>query len=382
MKKLKIIFCIIFLTIIYFFFFTTINNNNPISTLEGRTLTTFPKFNINNLTNKDYFDELTNAFSDQLELRNYLIKGYYLFQFQRYNGDVVIGDNNELYASVQTINKNYYNNLKEDVLLINELGEELNSLNTKMIFLPIPRKDAVMTDNLPKSYISSNTIYKKSIEVVKENLNNNIYLIDSLEILKNVDKPYYSNDHHLTPKGAFSLYKEIIDYINKDEAKYYGIDNYIVKNKIINGSFSRQLGQSTKTKAEELVLLPKYNLEYTRYENEKISKKEIFKDGNTYSLAFMDGDNALTVIDTKRNNLPNIMYVGSSYTNILESISVISFNKMVSIDYRHNKSNKSISDYVKEYNIDYVVFMPSQSTSAFPISKIKVHLGLEKDTEL
>lgn len=376
MKKIKIIFISLFMFIIYFFFFTTINNNNSISTLEGRTLTTFPKFNINKLTDKTYFEELTSAFNDQLEFRNYLVKGYYLFQFQRYNGDVVVGNNNDLYASIQTVGKSYYNDLKEDVLLINEVGNELNEIDVKMIFLPIPRKDAVIMNNLPKSYISSDSIYEESIKVVKENLSNNIYLMDSLEILKDVDRPYYYNDHHLTPDGAFSLYNEIIDYIDKDNVLYYGKDNYIVKNKVINGSFSRQLGQSTKTNEEELVLIPKYNLEYERFENGKISKREVFGDGNTYSIAFMDGDNALTVIDTKRSSLPNIMYVGSSYTNILEAISIVSFNKMVSIDYRHNTSNKSIIDYAKEYDIDYVVFMPSQSTSAFPIEKIKVHLGI------
>lgn len=234
MKKIKIIFISLFMFIIYFFFFTTINNNNEISTLEGRTLTTFPKFNINKLTNKTYFDTLTSAFNDQLELRNYLVKGYYLFQFQRYNGDVVIGNNNDLYASIQTVGKSYYNDLKEDVLLINEVGNELNEIDVKMIFLPIPRKDAVIKNNLPKSYISSDSIYEESIKVVKENLSSNIYLIDSLEILKDVDRPYYYNDHHLTPNGAFSLYKEIINYIDKDNVLYYGKDNYIVKNKVIN----------------------------------------------------------------------------------------------------------------------------------------------------
>lgn len=373
MKKIKYIFCTIFLIIIYFFFLTTINNNNQISTLEGRTLTTFPKFKINNIFKKEYYDTLSTAFNDQLELRNYLVKGYYLFQFQRYNGDVVIGTNNELYASIETINKNYYNDLKEDITLINETANSLD--NCKFIFLPVPRKDAVMKNDLPSSYISSDTIYENSIKIIKENLSKNVYLIDSLEILKQVERPYYTNDHHITPNGAFALYKEIINVIDNNKVKYYGIDNYTVEKRIINGSFSRQLGQSTKQVYEDLILIPKYNISYDRYENNKPSNKEVFGTGNTYAEAYMDGDNALTVIDTKRNSLPNIMYVGSSYTNILESLSIISFNKMVSIDYRHNTSGKSIKDYVEEYNIDYVIFMPSQSTSAFPINKIKEHLG-------
>ena len=377
MKKIKVLFCLLFLFIIFFFFFTTIRNNNKISTLEGRSLTTFPKFSMSRLSDKGYYDELTTAFNDQLEFRNYLVKGYYLFQFQRYNGDVVIGNNNQLYASYESAGKKYYEELKDDVLLINEVADEVTFSGAKFIFLPIPRKDAVMTSDLPSSYISSKSIYENSIKIVKDNMNDNVYLIDGLEVLSTVSNPYYSNDHHITPSGAFALYRKIIDDVNIDgvSVSYYGIDNYNVEKRIINGSFSRQLGQSTKSINEELVLVPKYNIDYVRYEDGKVSKKEVFGSGNTYALAYMDGDNALTVINSNRENLPSIMYVGSSYTNILEAISIVSFDKMVSIDYRHNKSGKSISDYVKEYDIDYVVFMPSQSTSAFPINKIKEHLG-------
>ena len=92
--------------------------------------------------------------------------------------------------------------------------------------------------------------------------------------------------------------------------------------------------------------------------------------------AYMKGDHGYTVIDTNRSNLPNILYVGSSFTNILEALSIPSFNKMVSIDYRHNKSGNSINYYVEKYDIDYVVFVPSQSNDAFSSSMIKTHLGL------
>ncbi len=84
---------------------------------------------------------------------------------------------------------------------------------------------------------------------------------------------------------------------------------------------------------------------------------------------------AYTVIKTDNINSKRIMFVGSSYTNILEALAVPSYNTIVGIDYRHNKENKSINDYVIENNIDYVVFVPAQSNNAFSISKIKLHLG-------
>jgi hypothetical protein len=48
---------------------------------------------------------------------------------------------------------------------------------------------------------------------------------------------------------------------------------------------------------------------------------------------------------------------------------------MVSIDYRHNNTGKSIVDYVKEHDIDYVIFICSQSDNPLKISSIKQQLG-------
>lgn len=101
---------------------TTLFNNEKVSDLERRNLETFPEFSFKALTSKEFYDDLTTAFNDQLELRNVLIKGYFLFQFQRYYGDAVIGDNNQLYSPSQTIpSSSYYNNLEKAILKVNEV---------------------------------------------------------------------------------------------------------------------------------------------------------------------------------------------------------------------------------------------------------------------
>ena len=80
MKKIKTIFTITFIIIIYTFMFITLTNNNEISTVEKRTLKTFPHFSLKTLINGTYLDTLTTAFSDQIAFRDKLVKGYYLFQ--------------------------------------------------------------------------------------------------------------------------------------------------------------------------------------------------------------------------------------------------------------------------------------------------------------
>lgn len=371
-KTVQKIFIIIFLTIITFFMITTLLNNEKVSDVERRNLNTFPKFKIENLVKKSYYDDLTNAFQDQLELRQYLIKGYFLFQFQRYYGDAVKGKNNQLYSAEQTKPSNsYYKNLKKQIEKVNTKNKELNA---KLIFLSIPRKDAYMTKELPKTYTSSINIYNKQVEITKQTLDSDITFINAYDVFKKsgIYNCYYSNDHHITPKCAYNLYKEINKITN---TKSYNLEEEFKINKtVVNGAYNRQLGQTVKSKPEDLYLTPKKTINYTRYENDKLSNKKVYGKGNSYEDAYMEGDMAYTRIETNKKG-KNIMFVGSSYTNILEALSVPSYNRMLSIDYRHNKTGKSINYYVDKYNIDYVVFIPGQSSNAYSLNKIKLYLG-------
>lgn len=377
MKYIKISFISIFICFITAFFFMTVNNESDISYLEKRELQTFPEFTAEKLGDEEFYTQLTTAFSDQLEYRDLLVKGYYLFQFQRYNGDVVIGKNDELYSAYQRVDEEtYLADLENAAGYVNSVSAEINDAGAEFIFLSIPRKDAVETENLPDSYISSQNLYVKSIEVLRSSLADNVKLIDAYRVFAE-DKDtryYYTTDHHITPRAAFKLYHEILGYTevaDYEVEKYYDIEKTIVK-----GSFNDQIGQSVKSKPEELSMKPHERTEHVRYEDGKESSLKVFRSSNTYEDCYMEGDHAYTVIDTGRRELPNIMYVGSSFTNILEAVSVRDFNIMASIDYRDNDTGTSIAEYVRQHDIDYVIYIPSQSNDALGYWKMLEHLGL------
>ena len=196
-KCIKKIFVIVFCFILGFFMLVTLSNNEIVSEVERRKLTTFPKFSLSSIVSKKYYDNLTSAFSDQLAFRKYLVKGYFLFNFQRYFGDAVIGHDKQLYSPSQSVpSSTYYKKLKNVINLVNEESEKIDA---KFIFLSIPRKDAYMINELPKNYNSSLDIYNKQVKVVKENLSNDIIFIDALDVFKsnNIYNCYYSNDHLL-----------------------------------------------------------------------------------------------------------------------------------------------------------------------------------------
>lgn len=375
MKYIKISFIAIFICAISAFFILTINNDKEVSELEKRTLQTFPEFSVEKLASEDYYNELTTAFSDQLEFRDMLVKGYYIFQFQRYNGDVVIGENDELYAAYQRVDDDYYEDLKTNAGYANEVADEVIAAGADFTFLSIPRKDAIETENLPDSYISSEDSYLKAVDILDDILSDDIGFIDAYDVFKSNDdvRAYYTTDHHITPRAAFLLYHEVLKACGMND---YPVEEYYdVEETIINGSFNNQIGQSVKSKPEELSMVPHEETPYERSEDGEKSDLAVFQSRNTYEDSYMEGDHAYTVIDTGREHLPNIMYVGSSFTNIMEAVTIRDFNLMVSIDYRHNETGTSIAEYVKKHDIDHVIFIPSQSNDAFSKYKMREHLG-------
>lgn len=385
---IQICFCTVIILIISVIGILTLMNDNKLSVKEGRELTLFPEINESSLITDEFYTNYTNAFADQLEFREDFIKMYYLLNLQKYTGDVVKGEEDQLFLSPLIIpNKaNYIKNLKKAIKNdLNNVAKQVTDAGSKFIFISIPRKDVIMEKYLPDSYIKGTQDYIEYVDIINKEVSKDVDLIDAYELFKkNQDKyydVYYQTDHHLNIRGAYQIFENIISKVNKDghNIKIGTLeDEYEIQNRVINGSYNRKIGQSVTGKNEELVLIPKNTtLQYTRKDSGEVTTTPIFGDGNTYAVAYMGQDYAETVVDTNNDDAPNILFVGTSYTNVLEALSVYKFNKMVSIDYRDNKTGKSIADYVKEYDIDYTVFICAQSTSSLAVSAMQEHLGLK-----
>ena len=387
-KIIQICFCAVIILIISVIGILTLMNDNELSLKEGRELTKFPQINEKSLITDEFYTNYTNAFADQLEFSEDFIKMYYLLNLQKYTGDVVKGEEDQLFLSPLIIpNKTtYIKKLKKAITNdLNSVAKQVTDAGSKFIFISIPRKDVIMEKYLPSSYIKGTEDYVQYVEIIREQISENVDFIDAYELFKkNQDKyydVYYQTDHHLNIRGAYQIFENIISRVNKDG---YNIkmgnleEEYEIESRVVNGSYNRKIGQSVTGKNEELVLIPKNTtVKYTRKDSGEVTTTPIFGDGNTYAEAYMGQDYAETVVDTNNDSAPNILFVGTSYTNVLESLSVYKFNKMVSIDYRDNKTGKSIADYVKEHDIDYTVFICAQSTSSLAVSAMREHLGLK-----
>ena len=383
-RIIQLCFCGIVIIIISVMGILTLMNNNTLSKKEGRELTTFPHITLENLTKDSFYTQYTDAFADQLAYREDLIKLYYLFNLQRYVGDVIKGENNQLFLSPLIIeNEESYikrlTNIAKNEM--SDVAKEVKAAGSHFIFLSVPRKDVVMEEYLPDTYIKGTEAYLKYVDIIEGNVSDEVEVMDAYKILKDkVENPYFITDHHINIRGAYALFEQIIQRVNKDgyDIKLGSLDDeFEVKKQVINGSYNRKIGQSVSAGEEELTLTYKNKqFEYTRQDNGKSVTTPIFGEDNTYASAYMGQDYAETVVTTNNEDAPNILYVGSSYANILEALSCCKFKTMVSIDYRDNKTGKSIAEYVKEYDIDYTIFICAQQTDSLNVYSIKQHLGL------
>lgn len=384
-KIIQICFCAVFICIISVMGILTLMNNKTLSKKEGRKLTVFPKVTLNSLTKDSFYTDYTNAFADQLAFREDLIKCYYLFNLQRYVGDVIKGENNQLFLSPLIIeNESSYEKKLANVAKkeISNVAKEVEKAGSQFIFISIPRKDVLMEEYLPSTYIKGTEAYLKHLKILKENVSKEVQVIDAYELLKGkVENPFYTTDHHMNIRGAYVIFENIVKKVNKDGYKInLGAleDEFEIKSQVINGSYNRKIGQSVSAGEEELNLTYKNDkLKYTRKDSGKTVTIPIFGKGNTYASAYMGDDYAETVVTTNNQDAPNILFVGTSYTNVLESLAVCKFNTMVSIDYRHNQTGKSIADYVRKYDIDYTIFICAQQIDSLSVSSIKEYLGLK-----
>lgn len=382
MKKIKYVFVASFIIFISVMGLATIDNKVEKSMTEGRTLTQFPDLEYTKLKEADYFATVGNAFSDQIASREQMIRKYYDYAVNSFGmkevGTVSVGKENNLFSQPELIDdeKAYEKMVIQCAKLINRQAEKITKAGSVFIYINYPKKDVVMKDYLPNYYPDSSKDYEKYIKIMREHLSDNIIFVDAYEIFSESGSQeyYYKTDHHVNIRGQQLIYEKLMGIVKEKypNVKVTSLDDYKIREKVVDGSFNRKIGYAVSAGKEELSIKPKFELEYKRN-----SKAPIFGKGDTYASAFMGGDYAETEVETELKDAPSVVFSGSSYTNSLESLSVASFSSMTSFDYRYNNSGKNLVQQVRERKPDYVVYIPNQSDLHFVYETFKLHFGIK-----
>ena len=342
------------------------------SVLESRKLMQYEEPTESSLRDGSWMRQYETYLQDQFSCRDESLQQYFLIL----DSLKVIERNNMVHGlddailSVPVIYQGLYSEAsnaqyaERRVNTTKLLKDVCTETGANLISLQIPHKNHFFADKYPKYYE-----YNAEAQTDRQNFFNaklreaGVDLLDVSDIMEEhrEENIYLLTDNHYSFRGAYYTYLALLDHLrtNYDEMLFYpaweDCEHTIVFNHF-SGNYLRSFGDSGLNNADYLeYIIPHDMPEYTRYENGEPSDLKLLNPNVTNYSIFMCGDRANTVIKTDREELPNILFIGYSYSNPLEYMAVYSFNEMHSLDTRHYEG--SVTEYIRTHNLDYVVLI-------------------------
>lgn len=348
-----------------------------VSVIENRFLTKIPFLVKADLLSGQYQKELESALSDQF-LLNETIKIYY--------------------NVVKKTTISPFKKMIKVLLRPNNLfprGKGVYELNDSdyLVYLPINIDDKVILglENFTKqvnAFQKNNSdikvfVYKINtdhdylqLEVIdthfKENLNFNISYMSSVKTksINDYKKYFYKTDHHWNNRGSYEGYKDIINLLLNNEAyKQYEVEKCFSDIKFRGSKAMTIVDFSLYDnfcvyKFNLSQYITKINGEIKAYgQNKKYFTVQYSLDkGVNHYSAFYGND----VGEIQYNFLDNIskdnlLILSNSFSNPINNLIASHFHNTYIVDLRHYRREMGvdfiINDYIKEKNIDRVLFL-------------------------
>ncbi|MEG0370956.1 MAG: DHHW family protein [Clostridium sp.] len=342
------------------------------SQIENRRLKKSPKITLDGVLNGDFFREYEEYRQDQYGLKDMVVGSYIKFNLYTLGKDKVNGfylaKDGRLFEDKDIDQEVALANIRKRNEYIRKVNKDIKKMGKEFYVMYAPESSDYNMEPLPE-YSKYNMKVLKKLEDEIDSVGADVDYINARRLFlddKTGDKYYYKTDNHWNIDGAFKAYEYIV---NKSRGVYPMVpkilmpyDGFMVDTYYdFYGSYNRQLQFNVDSYEEFRVYIPSRDLVTGRDSGGKPGKKIIQKDliDTNYSYsAFMGGDMARDIIKTSRSNLPNILVIGNSFTNSLETLLFANFNEMHSMDVRQeNMGEVDIGNYVNRNDIDIVVYV-------------------------
>lgn len=246
--------------------------------------------------------------------------------------------------------------------------EQVKGYGGSFYYVAIPCQYVFYEDEYP-SYLNNREEYTAaSTEALFSRLRDaGVSYIDMREVFDSLgNRPEFSSniDNHYGLVGAYETYRAIVERINADTG--YGLDvledGEFVLEEMPNrymGSRLRKLFGLWDTTEHLFKLHPNDPPAYRRWDNGTERNPQVYYHSwdeaeDVLYGTYMGGDVPNTVIDTEREELPDILIYGDSFSNAVECIIWNSFGRMESLDFRYY-GDKTLEQYIEETKPDVVV---------------------------
>ena len=377
-KAIKTIFLAILLCSVSFCtVFSIIKESRKESETENRALAQWNNPTMQSLINGTWGAETEKYLKDQVVFRDMILKGYYLFldlQGMIERNGYVLGNNSTI---LQVMDEKDFQEAKEfgtdKVEMMTRIQAVADLYGGRVIYLNVPYHREIFDDSFPAGYMKQKEYYDtKRNSIISKAKEAGICVVETYDLfMAHQDEYiYYYTDNHWTQKGAYYAYKELLSTIERLEGNGLAFPDWdemtvTVRSDRMVGSYIKVLGDSGRISSDHMeYAIPTDMPDYIRFDNDVKTDRRLINTGiNSYN-AYMEGNIGNTKVITDRPNLPSILYIGCSYTNTLEAMSVYNFSRMESIDIRYWNGN--LKEYLLESKPDYIVIVRDDITQDNP----------------
>lgn len=342
------------------------------SVWENRTMAVFPQLTAEGFWDGSYFAGWEEALSDQFYGRDYWLKAHTRYAMARQSAsvnDVVLTEETLLpqQTAIDYSDRDLEAEAGEMAQNLALVQDQVEGYGGTFLYVGVPEQRSMMQSYYPH-WQNTNAAYRQDLRdafasAMEAEQVPFLEMKPLLEDREDLTDLYSTVDHHYTLLGAYETYLAVCDrltaagwdfpVVTEDQITFTALPNPYL------GTYNRKLyGQSPV--AEPLwVCESSMEVPFTRTDDGEEVEAEVFELPDStwqyvYYTAYMGGDQAETILDTGREDLPRILIWGDSFTNAFECLAWMSFGEMRSIDLRHY-TEKTLTEYIADYRPDIVL---------------------------
>lgn len=349
---------------------------------ENRSLARVPALTAESFLSGDIFGQWETYLTDHAPFRSYLLKLQTFLQLNVLRQPVV---SDVMTDSDVLLGSHSYNDWDTAYLThsagacaagIGQWAEAAAAYGGQLYYAGLPEQTAYFVDRYPPYWRSRQWLYEPTEAAMEAAFAAaDIPYLSLCRQFRAMGCPrelYFASDHHYTVRGALLTAQELLRGINSRQGLDLAVpaEEDLVFTTLPNpflGSRNRKLF-GYRPMGDTLTLAAYRDAPpFRRFDNGAETAAELFllpetaEEAVSYAV-FMGGDTGETVIDTGRRELPDVLLIGESYTNALETLLYASFGTLRSIDPRYYEG--SIAGYIAKHRPEVVIVL-RDNTSYF-----------------
>ena len=342
------------------------------SIYENRSLASVPVLNGETFWSGAYFSGWEDCLSDRFYGRDAWLKAYTAFEMLRGRASV----NSVVMTDEVLLPQNpipdysaraYAAEAAQMAAELHAIEAQVSGYGGTLLYVGVPEQRSLFRDVYP-AWQEDNAVHLEHTETAFRQAMEaaGVPLLLMRPQFASAEDPgtvYSTVDHHYNLLGAYETYRAVCDVLLEQGWEFPVVtEEHIEFSQLPNpflGTYNRKLYGLSPVSEKLWVYASDLAVPFTRTDNGAPSEPSVLDLPESawetvYYNLYMGGDQAETIVDTGRDDLPSVLIWGDSFTNAFEAIAWMSFDEMRSLDLRYY-TDKTLSAYIDAYQPEIVL---------------------------